>query len=270
MYHINPRTGRVNICRADPRYGRCPFGGEAEHFPTKEEARGHYEGTQRTPAALSRKVLVKSSGESGRNNLYKGRVPGRRPQEGEHCDLTYFSDREADEIYEYWERPWRTDETSYPLVEAMAINFYQMAGHKSIAGALRQNEALDRKATEHLANLRKAMRRARLLNDITLFRGLKGDYAQRLANLKPGDKLEEPSFSSTTPSENGALTFAKEDGVMLQIEAKAGLNAVDLGAGLFSIDEDEILLDCRSFTVLEVQKEILDGKRITRVVVEPN
>lgn len=47
-YHINPETGRANICRATVR--ACPVGGtdgkEAPHFDTKEEARTYYEQQQ--------------------------------------------------------------------------------------------------------------------------------------------------------------------------------------------------------------------------------
>jgi len=39
-YHMNPETGRVNICRSE--HGRCPFGSEA-HGNTKEEVRDNYE-----------------------------------------------------------------------------------------------------------------------------------------------------------------------------------------------------------------------------------
>lgn len=38
-FHINPDTGRANVCRAEKR--ECPIGGE--HFDSKEEARAGYE-----------------------------------------------------------------------------------------------------------------------------------------------------------------------------------------------------------------------------------
>lgn len=39
-YHINPETGRPNICRATTL---CPFGGSEAHFASKDEARAQYE-----------------------------------------------------------------------------------------------------------------------------------------------------------------------------------------------------------------------------------
>jgi hypothetical protein len=40
-YHISPTTGRPNLCSAKVR--DCPFGGEADHYATKEQARAGYE-----------------------------------------------------------------------------------------------------------------------------------------------------------------------------------------------------------------------------------
>ena len=43
-YHINPETGRVNICHADDSKAKgCPFGGAETHYATKEGARAAYE-----------------------------------------------------------------------------------------------------------------------------------------------------------------------------------------------------------------------------------
>lgn len=40
-YHISPTTGRANKCSAQT--GNCPFGGEQDHYATKEQAREAYE-----------------------------------------------------------------------------------------------------------------------------------------------------------------------------------------------------------------------------------
>jgi len=40
-YHINPETGRPNQCTATKR--ACPYGGQADHYPSKEAARVGYE-----------------------------------------------------------------------------------------------------------------------------------------------------------------------------------------------------------------------------------
>jgi len=35
-YHINPKSGNADLCRAT--HGRCPFGSLEEHYSTLEEA----------------------------------------------------------------------------------------------------------------------------------------------------------------------------------------------------------------------------------------
>lgn len=47
MYHISPTTGNPNQCGAKP--GNCPFGADAEHFETKDEARAAFEEKQANP-----------------------------------------------------------------------------------------------------------------------------------------------------------------------------------------------------------------------------
>ena len=42
-YHVNPATGNPGVCRAQKN---CPFGGEADHYSTREEAREAYEKSQ--------------------------------------------------------------------------------------------------------------------------------------------------------------------------------------------------------------------------------
>lgn len=271
MYHVNPATGEVNPCKATGKKG-CPFGAASEHYETVEEAREAYEIAQKTKQfiiSLKRDALVTVSGEAGEHNLYRGLRKGVVPKLGEHCDLNYFSEREADQILDRWERPFRTNEVVYSLEQAGAINFYQMAGHKAIGGALRGKRNLSRLETEHLVNLTKALQRTELIAPITLFRGVKGEYARELVKKRPGELIEEKSFSSTTPSEKGALRFSDEEGVMLQIEAPAGLKAIDLGAGLFSIDEDEILIKEKYFRIISKRRELLDGVPLTRITVRP-
>lgn len=268
MYHINPETGRVNICRADPIKGRCPFGSAEEHFQDKEEARKHYENSQR-PATSLRKVIETQSGEAGEHNLYRGISKTEWPKEGEHVDLYYFTERDADQIFDYWERPSRTTEVNYTASDALAINYYQMLGHKVIGETLRQSVTGDRRTVDYIVTLNGALHKAKLHSPITLFRGINGEYAEKLSRLKPGAIIEETSFSSTTPSEKGALSFAKEGGVILQVEAPAGMPALDLGAGIFTIDEDEILIRENSFEVEAVRRERLDGVAVTRLIVRP-
>lgn len=42
IYHINPKTGNANICRA--QLGKCPYEKDlADHYDTKDEAQQAYE-----------------------------------------------------------------------------------------------------------------------------------------------------------------------------------------------------------------------------------
>ena len=52
-YHINPKTGNAGICRAQA--GGCPFGGDDEHYSTREEALTAYGArAQELPQSLKR------------------------------------------------------------------------------------------------------------------------------------------------------------------------------------------------------------------------
>jgi hypothetical protein len=63
-YHINPETGRPNQCHAKIQ---CRFGGESDHYDSKEEARAGYEKNMKDETVS--KGLKKSSGESKEKNL---------------------------------------------------------------------------------------------------------------------------------------------------------------------------------------------------------
>lgn len=49
-YHINPKTGNANICRA--KFGNCPYEREdfAEHYGTKEDAQKLMKNRWKTPS----------------------------------------------------------------------------------------------------------------------------------------------------------------------------------------------------------------------------
>lgn len=59
MFHLNPQTGNPNRCTA--KEGNCPFGADAPHFETKDDARASYEHAQIKEGYLEvmRKTRVK-------------------------------------------------------------------------------------------------------------------------------------------------------------------------------------------------------------------
>lgn len=72
-YHINPETGRVNICRADDSKAKgCPFGGADAHYTTKEGARVAYEKQNETfQSAPLKKLSSKEKEEVARQERIK-------------------------------------------------------------------------------------------------------------------------------------------------------------------------------------------------------
>jgi hypothetical protein len=264
LYHISPTTGNPNRCSAKP--GNCPFGDADKHFPDKESARKSFEKERVALVAHRRKPKVRVVGEAGEHNIYANTPKTGVSKPGEQFDVNYLSDRDADELLDWWQRSSRATPVEYSKEERRAIVIYQGRAFKEIGSALRTGTKVPEQYAVEVENLRRALDKAKLVKPITLFRGLKGEYADQLAALKPGDSFEERSFCSTTPSEKGAWSFTKDGGVMLQIEAPAGVNAVDLGSDAFSMDEDEILLAPQKLHVESVAHEILDGRPLTRVV----
>ena len=58
-YHISPKTGNPNICRAKT-VENCPFGNDSEHYDSKQDARDAYE---RTMEELSKKQVLREREE---------------------------------------------------------------------------------------------------------------------------------------------------------------------------------------------------------------
>lgn len=61
-YHINPETGQVNLCRANSLKTKgCPFGGEGDHYSSKESAHLAYEKRNESLNSVSLKKSPKKS-----------------------------------------------------------------------------------------------------------------------------------------------------------------------------------------------------------------
>lgn len=61
-YHINPETGRANICRATKH---CPLGADTPHFDTKEEAKAYIENSAAQEHALFTPISKNTSKNTG-------------------------------------------------------------------------------------------------------------------------------------------------------------------------------------------------------------
>ena len=53
-FHINAETGNVGSCKAEK--GKCPFGGDENHFPSKEEARSAFEASVKVSESSPKKM----------------------------------------------------------------------------------------------------------------------------------------------------------------------------------------------------------------------
>ena len=70
-FHINPQTGNPNQCRAQK--GNCPFGGAADHYESKAEARQAYEAKMGSGAKPSLQMVSHDKPEdmtTGKGNTY--------------------------------------------------------------------------------------------------------------------------------------------------------------------------------------------------------
>lgn len=58
IYHINPKTGNANICRA--QLGKCPYEKDlADHYDTKDEAQQAYEKNMEEQVSKGTELLLK-------------------------------------------------------------------------------------------------------------------------------------------------------------------------------------------------------------------
>ena len=109
-------------------------------------------------------------------------------------------------------------------------------------------------ATPENSALRKGEKseRAKKMNQIinkcynqkaNVYRGITGEYAKKLLDLKPGDTITEPGFSSTSSAKDVAETFAK-DGVLLDIEVPEGWgNMVSASEYTMHPEESEYIIN---------------------------
>jgi len=74
LYHLNPETERIGVCKADQGQGnqrRCPFGSENPHFGSKADAQSYYENVLESEYGLFGK------GSEGRPSLRREAVARR-------------------------------------------------------------------------------------------------------------------------------------------------------------------------------------------------
>lgn len=126
-------------------------------------------------------------------------------------------------------------------IERAAFISYTGEAFTEINGALREG----RPAPVEAEIIAAALERARLLADITVYRGIHGQAADDLrgADLQVGAQIIDPAFASTSRSNDKALQFAhQENGVVLAVRLRGNAKALDISSISKYEDELEVLL----------------------------
>lgn len=78
----------------------------------------------------------------------------------------------------------------------------------------------------------------------TVFRGVSGEYARKLSEMKIGDTTVEKGFASTSCDENVAKKFSGNDGVTMKISVPSGIGkSISVGYLSLKPEEQEVLLN---------------------------
>jgi len=140
--------------------------------------------------------------------------------------------------------------------ETKAAGIYRSDdGYKQINGHLRNNTDIDDNIKKNIEDLNKAIKKSKLKEDTTLYRGLKlnDSLKEQLSKLKIGDSFSDNGFSSTSFDENMVTKnfVGENEGAIFQINAKKGQYALPLENIKASDDGDytgeaEMLLPTKS------------------------
>ncbi|GAB4146856.1 MAG: hypothetical protein OHK0017_07860 [Patescibacteria group bacterium] len=127
-----------------------------------------------------------------------------------------------------------------------AMDNYRGPAYKYINSGLRTNDLSDNyKKTVKL--LDEATKMDQLDPGITLYRGVKGEFAQTMADLVPGTVIDEIGFASTSYDKNVANGFAPPpDGIVIEIINKKGAIGFDMyknnpGSALAQYEKEFVL-----------------------------
>ena len=274
-YHVNPDTGRVNICRAQ---SACRYG-ESQHGSTKEEARQAYENLmqEETVPDPFEKALRKITNqtEKGRemNRVidYNARMRDQLAQgyEEKRGSVTVIHEAATVEELEAYNESFRKLESELNEEEKKAfhdytgLSFFPLNAYLSNPDYLNEGPAenvesrkayLEKLASQLDTALAKAPQQER-----TLYRRIDQEGTKELISSEDwvsemgyvvGQKLQYPSFSSTTidPAYIGQTVSERDEhtSVVLSIKtskgAPVGLTSTE-GRGTYTQEnEREILL----------------------------
>lgn len=143
--------------------------------------------------------------------------------------------------------------------ELGALEEYTGSGHTRINSFLRGERSATPELLDTISALDDAMARSRLVEDITVYRGIKGHVVPTLGEISYGAVVQDNAFLSTSRRLEEAKAFTDEAGLMMVIRARAGQRGMDVSeVAALGTAEREILFARRSrLRVLEWR----DGER---------
>ena len=261
QYHINPKTGRPNICRAHVR--ACPIAGPNAHFSTKDQAVKSYEKSMQKDLLST----VSKSSKQPPPPLKSGSA-----EEVEARETLHETWKRAGSIYSTQDAPavdistlraeqgrW-FDTLNEDELDAVSV-YSRPTHHRRINAGLRHDsltgvdqntvQALDSALSKHESTS----------GERTVYRGL-SDTEGFVASLKKGKKITLKGFTSTSLSMKSAAMFThdrNDPAVLMEIVTSKGA-PVDLG-------EKELLLPRdQGFHVMDIKPGCtLDGRAATVV-----
>lgn len=174
-----------------------------------------------------------------------------------------------------------------PLTEAEAAavrdytkpgsSLQDLGGSDELNRKLRAGEALTPQEQATADALDAAIARTTLPTDVLLHRGVQGDFADRVREMKVGDRITGGDhFQSATLNPSHAFWFAKQGtggvggkkpGVEIDILARRGQNALPLAKAEAGVDWQEVILP-RSVSLRYVGDREQFGRKIQQFEIE--
>lgn len=145
----------------------------------------------------------------------------------------------------------------YTKEELLSIEAYKGNGFININQTLLGNKPMNEYAENDIKHLDKAIKKAVLEKDITLYRGI-----GLMRQLQPGDYIDHPNYASTSFNFESALSFAKD------ADYKKYLLEFRAPKGMPYLDVEKVMKDNKITTLLEDEYLLSRGKKFVVKSVE--
>lgn len=276
LYHINPETGRVNICRATKQ--KCPYGGETgqeNHFSTKEEAKHHNEKilseiySNTTSLRKTKNSKNRSNADSNAKTYKRKTIPTMNQEQA--AKLTAEMYQEFADLQKQLTKD-----------EQRALHFYSGNGAEKINNLLRETATekemskiskqtgyeIAKEITPILDNLMKEHDRGENKEPKKLYRYIEipentniDEYIQE--NFENTDEYTDKAFISTTEDPEHIAGFIhaygqKKKYVLLEIETNKGISLQDkpeeMSGRLTSFEKERLLPRDMKFSIESINE----------------